>query len=86
MEEIAASTPRLEAMVFGMGDYSASQGIDLSLMGGENGYPGVIFHYAKFRVAMAARAQGIDAIDGHQSHLYLERAPPSPHGTWRNEK
>ena len=64
VEEIAASTPRLEAMVFGMGDYSASQGIDLSLMGGENGYPGDIFHYAKFRVAMAARAQGIDAIDG----------------------
>ena len=64
VEEIAASTPRLEAMVFGMGDYSASQGIDLSLMGGENAYPGDIFHYAKFRVAMAARAQGIDAIDG----------------------
>ena len=64
VEEIAASTPRLEAMVFGMGDYSASQGIDLSVLYGTYQYPGDIFHYAKFRVAMAARARGIDAIDG----------------------
>ena len=64
VEEIANSTPRLEAMIFGMGDYTASQGMDLTLMSGENRYPGDIFHYAKFRVAMAARARGIDAIDG----------------------
>lgn len=64
VEEIAASTPRLEAMIFGMGDYSASQGIDLSVLYGQYKYPGDIFHYAKFRVAMAARARGIDAIDG----------------------
>lgn len=64
VEEIAASTPRLEAMVFGMGDYSASQGIDLSVLYGQYKYPGDIFHYAKFRVAMAARARGIDAVDG----------------------
>ena len=30
VEEIAASTPRLEAMIFGMGDYSASQGLDFT--------------------------------------------------------
>ena len=64
VEEIANCTPRLEAMVFGMGDYSASQGIDLSVLYGTYKYPGDIFHYAKFRVAMAARARGIDAIDG----------------------
>jgi len=64
VEEIAAATPRLEAMIFGMGDYSASQGIDLSVLYGSYKYPGDIFHYAKFRVAMAARARGIDAIDG----------------------
>lgn len=62
--EIANSTPRLEAMVFGMGDYSASQGIDLSVLYGTYKYPGDIFHFAKFKVAMAARARGIDAIDG----------------------
>ncbi len=65
VEEIAASTPRLEAMVFGMGDYSASQGLDFDAMyGPDYKYPGDVFHYAKFRVAMAARARGIDAVDG----------------------
>ena len=31
VDEIATATPRLEAMVFGMGDYSASQGVDCLL-------------------------------------------------------
>ena len=65
VESIAASTPRLEAMIFGMGDYSASQGLDFdAIYGPAYKYPGDVFHYAKFRVAMAARARGIDAIDG----------------------
>ena len=65
VESIAASTPRLEAMIFGMGDYSASQGLDFdAIYGPDYKYPGDVFHYAKFRVAMAARARGIDAIDG----------------------
>ena len=65
VEEIANSTPRLEAMVFGMGDYSASQGLDFdAIYGPDYKYPGDVFHYAKFRVAMAARAAGIDAVDG----------------------
>ena len=65
VEEIASCTPRLEAMIFGMGDYSASQGLDFdAIYGPEYKYPGDVFHYAKFRVAMAARARGIDAIDG----------------------
>ena len=60
VEQIAASTPRLEAMIFGMGDYSASQGLDFDAMyGPDYRYPGGVFHYAKFRVAMAARARGI---------------------------
>ena len=65
VESIAASTPRLEAMIFGMGDYSASQGLEFdAIYGPDYKYPGDVFHYAKFRVAMAARARGIDAIDG----------------------
>ncbi|MEM1435203.1 MAG: CoA ester lyase [Pseudomonadota bacterium] len=64
VEEIANATPRLEAMIFGMGDYSASQGIHPTVLEGSYQYPGDVFHYAKFRVAMAARARGIDAIDG----------------------
>lgn len=64
VEEISRSTPRLECLVFGMGDYSGSQGIDTRDIGGTGDYPGDIFHYARFRIAMAARAAGIDAVDG----------------------
>ena len=31
--------------------------------GGE-GYPGDVFHYPRFRIAMAARAAGLDPVDG----------------------
>jgi citrate lyase subunit beta / citryl-CoA lyase len=64
VESIAKSSPRLEAMILGIGDYSASQGIDLRMAGIEVGYPGDLWHYARFRMAMAARAAGIVAIDG----------------------
>ena len=65
VEEIACSTPRLEAMVFGMGDYAASHGLDYdAIFGPDYEFPGDVLYYAKFRVAMAARARGIDAIDG----------------------
>jgi citrate lyase subunit beta/citryl-CoA lyase len=64
VEEIAASSPRLEALIFGMGDYSASQQMNLRGIGGGDGYPGDIFHYPRFRITMAARAAGLDPIDG----------------------
>lgn len=65
VEEIARCSDRVECLIFGMGDYSASQGIDTAEIGGVDGaYPGDIFHYARFRIAMAARAVGIDAVDG----------------------
>ena len=63
VEEIAASSPRLEALIFGMGDYSASQQMNLRGWGGD-GYPGDIFHYPRFRITMAARAAGLDPVDG----------------------
>jgi citrate lyase subunit beta / citryl-CoA lyase len=64
VEEIAKSSDRLECLIFGMGDYSGSQGIDTSEIGGTGSYPGDIFHYARFRITMAARANGLDAVDG----------------------
>jgi citrate lyase subunit beta/citryl-CoA lyase len=64
VEAIANATPRLEALIFGMGDYSASQGIDSRALTGTSDYPGDIFHYPRFRIAMAARAAGLEAIDG----------------------
>ena len=64
VEEISKSSERLECLVFGMGDYSASQGISTRSIGDAEGYPGDIFHYARFRMTMAARAAKIDAVDG----------------------
>jgi citrate lyase subunit beta/citryl-CoA lyase len=65
VEEIAAASPRLEALILGVGDLSASQGIrsghisDPALR-----YPGDMWHYARNRMIVAARAHGIDAVDG----------------------
>ncbi len=64
VEAIATSTPRVEALIFGMGDYSASQGIDIVQQLRDPHYPGDIYHYARFRLIMAARAAGIYAVDG----------------------
>jgi len=60
VEAISTCSDRVECLVFGMGDYSASQGIDI--FGAQ--YPGDIFHFARFRITMAARSAGIDAVDG----------------------
>jgi citrate lyase subunit beta/citryl-CoA lyase len=64
VEAIVGCTPRMECLIFGMGDYSASQGIETRAIGDAEGYPGDIFHYARFRMTMAARAAGVDAVDG----------------------
>jgi citrate lyase subunit beta/citryl-CoA lyase len=64
VEEISRSSERLECLIFGMGDYSGSQGIDTRDIGATGSYPGDIFHYARFRITMAARAAGLDAVDG----------------------
>ena len=64
VEEIVLSSPRLEAIIFGMGDYSASQGVDVTAIGGDTDYPGDIWHYARNKIVIAARMGGVDAIDG----------------------
>ncbi len=64
VEQIARSSDRLEAIIFGMGDYSASQGIDVKSIGGESPYPGDLWHYCRYKMIIAARAAGIDAVDG----------------------
>lgn len=70
VEEIANASDRLECLIFGMGDFSGSMGIDTTAIGGGGqNYPGDIFHYARFRVTMAARAAGLDAVDGPFSNF-----------------
>jgi citrate lyase subunit beta / citryl-CoA lyase len=65
VEEIAASSPRLEALILGVGDLSASQGIRTGhISDPAMRYPGDMWHYARNRMIVAARANGLDAIDG----------------------
>ncbi|HLJ07370.1 MAG TPA: CoA ester lyase [Acidimicrobiia bacterium] len=72
VEAIAASSPRLEALILGVGDLSASQGIRARHIGAVGGggraasqpYPGDLWHYARNRMIVAARANGLDPIDG----------------------
>ena len=65
VEEIAACSPRLEALILGVGDLSASQGVRTGHIGeAADRYPGDMWHYARNRMIVAARANGLDAIDG----------------------
>lgn len=65
VEEIARASARLEALIFGPADYSASQGMNSKVISGSlDEYPGDPWHYARNKLVIAARAAGIDAIDG----------------------
>jgi len=65
VDEIAACSPRLEALILGVGDLSASQGVRMGHISDPAlRYPGDIWHYARVRMVVAARATGLDAIDG----------------------
>jgi len=75
--EIAASSERLEALVFGVADYGASVGMPSRGMSGhgdaEVDYPGHRWHYPLSRMVMAAKAAGLAAMD-------------APYGDFRDEE
>ena len=72
VEEIAACSDRLECLVFGMGDYAASQTMNIQDVGADDGrYPPDIWHYPRYKLTIACRANGIDPVDG-------------PYGDFRN--
>lgn len=75
VEEIALSSPRLEALVFGVADYAASLGMMSKGPSGhgeaEDFYPGHRFHFPLSRMAMAAKAAALAAVD-------------APYGDYRN--
>lgn len=64
--EIAAASDRLESLLFGSGDYSASIGIPHPSASGDRGYeyPGDLWHSVRSRILNAAKANDLDAIDG----------------------
>ena len=65
VEAVAASSPRLEAMHFGVADYAASCRARTISIGGLNpDYPGDQWHSALSRMLVACRANGLRAVDG----------------------
>ena len=80
IDQIAAASPRLESLHFGVADYAASTKARTTAIGGpnpayhvltdadENGerlvHWGDMWHYAIARMVVAARANGLRAIDG----------------------
>src|SRR5580704_17898525 len=65
VDAIAAASPRLETIIFGPADFMASINMR-SLVVGEQppGYDADAFHYILMRLLMAARAHGLQVIDG----------------------
>jgi len=65
VEEICAASPRLETIILGPVDMSASMEMP-SLSGGLQipEYPGDYFHYVFLKILMAGRANGLQVIDG----------------------
>jgi citrate lyase subunit beta/citryl-CoA lyase len=64
VEEIASCSNRLEALILGVGDLAASQGVRTKHIGGLGDYRGDVWHFARSRMIVAARANGLDPIDG----------------------
>jgi citrate lyase subunit beta/citryl-CoA lyase len=66
VDAIAAASPRLRALIFGPGDLSASLGLGQLTIGmhDDSGYGADIWHYALMRLLVAARVNGLLAIDG----------------------
>ncbi|MBI03166.1 MAG: CoA ester lyase [Acidimicrobiaceae bacterium] len=65
VESIAVSSPRLEAMHFGVADYAASCRARTTNAGGLHpDYPGDQWHQALSRMLVACRAYGLRPIDG----------------------
>jgi citrate lyase beta subunit len=68
VREIAQSSPRLEALIFGPGDYSASMQIPSVGIGEfdrhDEAYPGHRWHAVMHTIVAAARANGLRCLDG----------------------
>jgi citrate lyase subunit beta/citryl-CoA lyase len=62
--EIAHATDRLDSLIFGPGDYSASMGTPGLTIGQFEDYPGHYWHYQLSRLTHAAKSANIPCIDG----------------------
>jgi len=66
--EIAGASPRLEALIFGAGDYAASMRMPSSAIGEADEhdeiYPGHRWHAVMHTIVAAARVNGLRCLDG----------------------
>lgn len=78
VDAIAAASARLEALVYGPGDFAASLRMPLDAIGewdeSDTLYPGHRWHYIMQRIVIAARARGLRALDGPFASLHDEVA------------
>jgi citrate lyase beta subunit len=67
-ERIATASPRVEAIIFGPGDFAATMAMPQTRIGvpdeWDDLYGGHRWHYAMSRIVVAGRAAGIRVIDG----------------------
>jgi citrate lyase beta subunit len=68
LREIAEASPRIQALIFGPGDYSATMHMPVANIGeldeNDHLYPGHRWHAVMHAVVATARANGLRAIDG----------------------
>jgi citrate lyase subunit beta/citryl-CoA lyase len=68
LREIAAASPRLDALIFGPGDYAASMAMPSTSIGAHDAYdevyPGHRWHAVMHMIVAAARANRLRCVDG----------------------
>src|SRR3954452_16030094 len=65
VDAIAGASPRVETIIFGPADFMASINMKSLVVGALHpDYPGDPYHYILMQILMAARARGVQAIDG----------------------
>jgi citrate lyase subunit beta / citryl-CoA lyase len=70
VNQIAAASSRAETIIFGPGDFSANIGMPALTVGAiDSRYPGDIWHHVNMSILMAARAYGLQAIDGPYAQI-----------------
>jgi citrate lyase subunit beta/citryl-CoA lyase len=71
VDAIAAASPRLVSLVFGPADFMASIGMRSLTVGGQpEGYAFDAHHYPLMRILVAAKARGLQAIDGPYARIH----------------
>ena len=65
IDKLAAASPRLECLGFAIGDLSISLGVPVgTFLRDRSLYPGDLFHFHRSRINLAAKANGLFAMDG----------------------